>query len=46
VSVGSVTAQIAREICDNQPVGYSQGEDRRSWYAAADAYGRVPSPVS
>ena len=44
MSVGSVTAQIAREICDNQPVGYSQGEDRRSWYAAADAYGRVPSP--
>jgi GH25 family lysozyme M1 (1,4-beta-N-acetylmuramidase) len=46
VSVGTVTAQIAREICDNQPVGYSQGEDRRSWYAAADAYGRVPSPQS
>jgi len=46
VSVGSVTAQIAREICDNQPVGYSQGEDRRSWYAAADAYGRVSSPQS
>lgn len=44
MSVGSVTAQIAREICDNQPVGYSQGEDRRSWYAAADAYGRVSSP--
>ena len=44
MSVGSVTAQIAREICDNQPVGYSQGKDRRSWYAAADAYGRVPSP--
>lgn len=44
MSVGSVTAQIAREICDNQPVGYSQGESRRSWYAAADAYGRVPSP--
>lgn len=44
MTVGSVTAQIAREICDNQPVGYSQGESRRSWYAAADAYGRVPSP--
>nr|DAV95958.1 MAG TPA: hypothetical protein [Caudoviricetes sp.] len=44
MSVGSVTAQIAREICDNQPVGYSQGESRRSWYAAADAYGRVSSP--
>ena len=46
MTVGSVTAQIAREICDNQPVGYSQGEDRRSWYAAADAYGRVSSPQS
>lgn len=46
MSVGTVTAQIAREICDNQPVGYSQGEDRRSWYAAADAYGRVSSPQS
>ena len=44
MTVGSVTAQIAREICDNQPVGYSQGESRRSWYAAADAHGRVPSP--
>ena len=46
MTVGSVTAQIAREICDNQPVGYSQGEDRRSWYSAADAYGRVSSPQS
>ena len=44
MSVGSVTAEIAREICDNQPVGYSQGEDRRTWYAAADAHGRVSSP--
>lgn len=44
MTVGSVTAEIAREICDNQPVGYSQGEDRRTWYAAADAHGRVSSP--
>lgn len=44
MSVASVTAEIAREICDNQPVGYSQGEDRRTWYAAADAHGRVSSP--
>ena len=46
MSVGSITAGIAREICDNQPVGYSQGEDRRTWYAAADAQGRVSSPQS
>lgn len=46
MTVQSVTAEIAREICDNQPVGYSQGEDRRSWYAAADAHGRVSSPQS
>lgn len=46
MSVGSVTAQIARRICDNENVGYSQGEDRRSWYAAADASGRVSSPQS
>lgn len=46
MSVGSITAEIARRICDDQPVGYSQGEDRRSWYAAADAHGRVSSPQS
>lgn len=44
MTVQSVTAEIAREICDNQPVGYSQGEDRRSWYANADAHGRVSGP--
>lgn len=44
MSVGSITAEIARRICEEQPVGYSQGEDRRSWYAAADAHGRVSSP--
>ena len=46
MTVGSVTAEIARRICEEQPVGYSQGEDRRSWYAAADAHGRVSSPQS
>ena len=43
MSVGSVTSEIARRICDEQNVGYSQPE-RRSWYAAADAHGRVSSP--
>lgn len=43
MSVGSVTAEIARRICDSENVGYSQPE-RRSWYAAADAHGRVSSP--
>ena len=43
MTVGSVTAEIARRICDEQNVGYSQPE-RRSWYAAADAHGRVSSP--
>jgi GH25 family lysozyme M1 (1,4-beta-N-acetylmuramidase) len=46
MTVGSVTAEIARRICDEQNVGYSQGEDRRTWYAAADAHGRVSSPQS
>ena len=43
MSVGSVTAQIARRICDNENVGYSQ-PDRRTWYANADANGHVTSP--
>ena len=43
MSVGSITAEIARRICDSENVGYSQPE-RRSWYAAADAHGRVSSP--
>ena len=43
MSVGSITAEIARRICDSEPVGYSQPE-RRSWYAAADAHGHVSSP--
>ncbi len=43
MTVGTVTAQIARRICDIENVGYSQ-PDRRTWYAAADAQGHVPSP--
>lgn len=43
MSVGSITAEIARRICDSENVGYSQPE-RRSWYAAADAHGHVSSP--
>lgn len=43
MTVGSVTAEIARRICDSENVGYSQPE-RRSWYAAADAHGHVSSP--
>lgn len=43
MSVGSVTARIARRICDNENVGYSQ-PDRRTWYANADASGHVSSP--
>lgn len=43
MSVASVTAEIARRICDVEPVGYSQPE-RRTWYAAADAHGHVSSP--
>lgn len=44
MTVGSVTARIARQICDVEPVGYSQGEDRRSWYANADWAGHCSSP--
>lgn len=44
MSVGAVTARIARQICDVEPVGYSQGEDRRSWYANADWAGHCNSP--
>ena len=43
MSVGSVTARIARRICDQEPVGYSQ-PDRRTWYANADWEGHVKSP--
>lgn len=43
MSVGAVTARIARRICDVEPVGYSQ-PDRRTWYANADWEGHVKSP--
>ena len=43
MSVGAVTARIARRICDQEPVGYSQ-PDRRTWYANADWEGHVKSP--
>lgn len=43
MTVGTVTAQIARRICDVENVGYSQ-PDRRTWYANADANGHVTSP--
>lgn len=43
MSVGSVTARIARRICDQEDVGYSQ-PDRRTWYANADWEGHVSSP--
>ena len=43
MSVGSITAEIARRVCDSENVGYSQ-PDRRTWYANADAHGHVSSP--
>ena len=43
MSVGSVAARIARRICDQENVGYSQ-PDRRTWYANADWEGHVSSP--
>jgi len=42
VSVGSVTARIARQVSENENVGYSQPR-RRTWFAAADWAGHVPS---
>lgn len=42
MSVGSVTARIARQVSANENVGYSQYR-RRSWFAAADWAGHVPS---
>lgn len=42
MSVGSVTARIARQVSENDNVGYSQYR-RRSWFAAADWAGHVPS---
>ena len=43
MSVGAVTARIARRICDEEPVGYSQ-PDRRTWFANADWEGHCSSP--
>ena len=43
MTVGSVAARIARRICDQENVGYSQ-PDRRTWYANADWQGHVSSP--
>lgn len=43
MTVGTVTAQIARRICDVEDVGYSQ-PDRRTWYANANWEGHVSSP--
>lgn len=43
MSVGSVTARIARRICDQEDVGYSQ-PDRRTWYANANWEGHCSSP--
>lgn len=43
MSVGSVTAHIARRICDQEDVGYSQ-PDRRTWYANANWEGHCSSP--
>jgi len=42
VSVGAVTARIARQVSENENVGYSQYR-RRTWFAAADWAGHVPS---
>jgi GH25 family lysozyme M1 (1,4-beta-N-acetylmuramidase) len=38
-----VAARIARRICDQEDVGYSQ-PDRRTWYANANWEGHVSSP--
>ena len=43
MTVQSVAARIARPICDQENVGYSQ-PDRRTWYANADWEGHVSSP--
>lgn len=42
MSVASVTARIARQVSENSNVGYSQPR-RRTWFAAADWAGHVPS---
>ena len=42
MTVQSVAARIARRICDQENVGYSQ-PNRRTWYANADWEGHVSS---
>ena len=41
MSVGAVTARIARQVSEDDNVGYSQYR-RRTWFAAADWAGHVP----
>ena len=43
MTVQTVAARVARRICDQENVGYSQ-PDRRTWYANADWQGHVSSP--
>lgn len=43
MTVQSVAARIARRICDQEDVGYSQ-PDRRTWFANANWEGHVSSP--
>ena len=43
MTVQTVAARVARQICDQENVGYSQ-PDRRTWYANADWAGHVSSP--
>lgn len=43
MTVQSVAARIARRICDQEDVGYSQ-PDRRTWYANANWEGHCSSP--
>lgn len=43
MSVQAVAARVARQICDQEDVGYSQ-PDRRTWYANADWAGHCSSP--
>ena len=42
MSVGAVTARIARQVSESENVGYSQYR-RRTWFAAADWAGHVSS---
>lgn len=44
MSVGSVIAAQARYLADSADIGYSQGDDRRSWFSNADELGYVTTP--